>query len=251
MAFELTILGSSAAVPTSKRNLTAHVLNVHERFFLLDCGEGTQIQIRQNRIPFAKIDNIFISHIHGDHVFGLFGLISTFNLLGRTKILNIYAHSDLEIFLSRHIQFFEKNLAFEIKYHHINPKKYECVFESDDVEVFTIPLKHRIPCCGYKFVEKKKTLNIKSQKIKEYNISVKSIKDIKKGKDFISDEGDIIPNKKLTYPPYKQRSFAYCTDTAYSEKIVPLIKNVDLLFHEATFASDKKKQAKETLHSTG
>ncbi len=251
MSFELTILGSSAAVPTSKRNLTAHVLNVHEQFFLIDCGEGTQIQLRRNKIGFAKIDNIFISHNHGDHVFGLFGLISTFNLLGRTKDLHIFANPNLEIFLNQHIQFFEKNLSYNIVYHHINPKVNECIYDDNNLSVHTIPLKHRVPTCGFLFVENNRPLNIKKEKIKKFNIPIKDISDIKKGKDYINDDGELIPNKKLTYPPYKTRSYAYCTDTAYNEKIIPIIKNIDLLFHDATFTRNKEKQAKESFHSTG
>ena len=251
MSFELTILGSSAAVPTSKRNLTAHVLNVHEQFFLIDCGEGTQIQLRRNKIGFAKIDNIFISHNHGDHVFGLFGLISTFNLLGRTKDLHIFANPNLEIFLNQHIQFFEKNLSYNIVYHHINPKLSECIYDDNNLSVHTIPLKHRVPTCGFLFAEKKRALNIRKEKIKEYNIPIKDIADIKNGKDYIANDGVIVKNSELTCPPYKTRSYAYCTDTAYTEKIVSIIKNIDLLFHDATFAKNKEKQAKESFHSTG
>ncbi len=250
MTFELTILGSSSAVPTSKRNLTAHVLNVHERFFLVDCGEGTQIQIRKNKIRFGKIDHIFISHLHGDHIFGLFGLISTFNLLNRDKDLHIYAHTELESILSRHLEYFERSISFKIIYHHLNPKLSELIFEDNKVKVETIPLKHRIPTCGFKFTEKPHLRNLKKNVVQDYKIPISKIQDIKEGGDFIISNGDVVPSDKLTLPPYKSRSYAYCTDTAYSEKIIPIIENVDLLFHEATFAKNMKRQAKLTYHST-
>lgn len=250
MTFELTILGSSSAVPTSKRNLTAHVLNVHERFFLIDCGEGTQLQIRKNKVRFGKINNIFISHLHGDHIFGLFGLISTFNLLDRDKDLHIYAHPELENILHRHIEYFERSLSFKIVYHHLNPKQNELIYEDDKVKVETIPLKHRIPTCGFRFTEKPYLRNLIKNVVQDYHIPISKIQGIREGEDLIKDNGEIIPNHELTLPPYKSRSFAYCTDTAYSEKIIPIIKDVDLLFHEATFDKSMKQQAKKTFHST-
>jgi len=237
-------------VPTSKRNLTAHVLNVHERFFLIDCGEGTQIQLRRNKIRFGKINHIFISHLHGDHIFGLFGLISTFNLLNRDKDLHIYAHSELENILTRHIEYFERNLSFKIIYHHINPKLNEVIFENDKLTVETIPLKHRVPCCGFLFKEKPHLKNIKKDFIEKHPIPISQLQKIKEGEDFITETGKIISNSEITIPQFKQRSYAYCTDTAYFEKIIPIINNVDLLFHESTYANNLKKQAKETFHST-
>jgi len=250
LTFELTILGSSSAVPTSKRNLTAHVLNVHERFFLIDCGEGTQIQIRKNKIRFGKINHIFISHLHGDHIFGLFGLISTFNLLNRDKDLHIYAHPELESILSRHIEYFERTISFKIIYHHLKAKVSEMIYEDEKIKVETIPLKHRVPTCGFKFTEKPHLRNLRKNVVLDYKIPISKIQDIKEGADFINDNHEVIPNHKLTLPPYNIRSYAYCTDTAYSEKIIPIVEDVDLLFHEATFAKNMKRQAKLTYHST-
>lgn len=250
MTFELTILGSSSAIPTSKRNLTAHVLNVHERFFLIDCGEGTQIQIRKNKIRFGKIDHIFISHLHGDHIFGLFGLISTFNLLNREKDLHIYAHPELENILNKHLEYFERNVSFKIIYHHLKPKVSELIFEDEKIKIETIPLQHRIPTCGFKFTEKPHLRNLKKNVVLDYNIPISKIQGIREGEDFIDDNNEVISNQKLTLPPYKNRSYAYCTDTAYSEKIIPIIQEVDLLFHEATFRKNMKRQAKLTSHST-
>ena len=250
MTFELTILGSSSAVPTSKRNLTAHVLNVHERFFLIDCGEGTQLQLRKNNIRFGKIDHIFISHLHGDHIFGLFGLISTFNLLNRKNDLHIYAYQEIEKILESHIAYFERNMSYKLVYHFFNPKKNELVFENDNLTVHTIPLKHKVPTCGFLFREKGHLRNLRKNVVETYQIPIKQIQSVKEGKDLINDDGELIPNERLTLPPYKTRSYAYCTDTAYSEKIVPIIENVDLLFHEATLAKNLQKQAKQTTHST-
>lgn len=250
MTFELTILGSSSAVPTSKRNLTAHVLNVHERFFLIDCGEGTQLQLRRNKIRFGKINHIFISHLHGDHIFGLFGLISTFNLLHRETELHIYAHPELEDILNRHIEYFERSLSYSIKYHHLNPKLNEVIYNDGKLIVETIPLKHRIPTCGFLFKEVPHLRNLRKDVVKNFDIPISKIKSVQEGEDFITDDGDIVENSRLTFPPYKSRSYAYCTDTAYYEKLIPIIKNVDLLFHEATLDKSLQKQAKETFHST-
>lgn len=250
MTFELTILGSSSAVPTSKRNLTAHVLNVHERFFLIDCGEGTQMQIRKNKIRLGKINHIFISHLHGDHIFGLFGLISTFNLLNRDTDLHIYSNPELEYILNRHIEYFEKTLSFKIVYHHLKPKLNEVIYEDDKVSVETIPLKHRVPACGFKFTEKPHLRNLRKNVVQFHKIPISQIQGIREGKDFVNEDNEMISNEKLTLPPYKIRSYAYCTDTAFTEKVVPLLSGVDLLFHEATFAKDMKRQAKLTFHST-
>jgi ribonuclease Z len=250
LTFELTILGSSSAVPTSKRNLTAHVLNAHERFFLIDCGEGTQIQIRKNKIRFGKIDHIFISHLHGDHIFGLFGLISTFNLLDRGKDLHIYSNPELENILTRHLEFFERNICYNIIYHHLNPKKNEMIYEDRNIIVETIPLKHRVPTCGFKFTEKPHFRNLKKNVVRDFKIPISKIQGIKEGEDYLDENNELILNSSLTLAPYKARSYAYCTDTAYSEKIIPLVKDVDLLFHEATFCKKMKSQAKLTSHST-
>lgn len=250
MIFELTVLGSSSAIPTSTKFLTAHVLNAHERFFLIDCGEGTQIQLRKAKINFAKINHIFISHLHGDHVFGLFGLISTLNLLGRETPLHIYGHSDLE----KIIEFFRKQFAkenmFPIEIHPIVKRSIQKVYEDKVVEVFAFPLKHGVPTFGYFFIEKERPLNIRKDAIEKYNLTIEQINEIKNRADLILESGEKIPNDKLTEVPYKRRSYAYCSDTMPYMKIVPYIKNTDLLYHEATFRDKDKSIAKETGHST-
>ncbi|MHA1629066.1 MAG: ribonuclease Z [Candidatus Heimdallarchaeota archaeon] len=250
MKFSLTILGSNSAFPTSKRFPTAHVLNVHERFFLIDCGEGTQLQIRRNKIPFGKINNIFISHLHGDHYFGIFGLISTMALLGRKSDLHVYGMPDLEKILEFQLKYFYEDLPYKIVFHPLQNKKAELIFEDKNITVESFPLKHRIPTCGFLFKEKKHDARMRKDMIEFYQIPIRDIVKIKQGADFATTDGDVVPNNRLTYPAGKQRSYAFCSDTAYSEKIIPTIENVDLLYHEATFLHELSRQAKSSGHST-
>lgn len=251
MSFSFTILGSSSAVPTSERFPAAHVVNIHERYFLVDCGEGAQIQLRRNKIGFGKIDHIFISHIHGDHTFGLFGLISTFSLLGRKSDLHIFANPLLKSILEDHRKYYyEHPLPFNIIFHPLGSKKKELIYEDKKAEVYTIPLKHRIPACGFLFLEKPPPLNIIKEQVIRQEIPVKDIAGIKSGKDFVNKKGEIIPNYLLTLPPFKPRSLAYCTDTKLTESILPQIKEVDILYHEATYLHNMLERAVETGHST-
>lgn len=248
MSFTIRILGSNSALPTSKRFSSAHVLNLHERFFLIDCGEGTQIQLRKYKVNFSKINHIFISHLHGDHYYGLFGLISSFSLLGRLHDLHIYSHSDLLETIK--CVFKKSKIDYKIIFHNLNFSVPEIIFENKNIVVKSFPLKHGIETCGFLFYEKQKELNIIKGKIKEYEISVKDILKIKKGENFTTKKGEVILNKYLTLPPYKTRSYAYCSDTMYFEKIIPTIKNTDLLYHEATFSLKDKKTAEKNGHSS-
>jgi len=248
--FSVKILGSSSALPTSTRSLSAHVLQARERFFLIDCGEATQLQLRKYRVPMTRIDHVFITHLHGDHIYGLFGLISTLNLMGKKGQLHIYAHVDLEKLMKPHIDYFEKGLSFEVIFQYIRPNHHTVIFEDKSITVETIPLKHRIPTCGFLFREKELPRNIKKDKIDFYKIPIKDIPGIKAGNDFITDEGKLIPNKSLTIDPPKPRSYAYCSDTRYYERIIDIIKGVDLLYHEATFEDKDEHLAKKTYHST-
>ncbi|MBT3208438.1 MAG: ribonuclease Z [Bacteroidetes bacterium] len=249
-SFQLRILGSNSALPTSTKFSTAHILNICERFFLIDCGEGTQIQIRKFKIKFNKINHIFISHLHGDHYFGLFGLISTFNLIGRKNDLNIHCNKDLENIINFLFKNYAEDLSFKINFHHLKYDKSYLIFEDDKLTIHSFPLKHRIQTCGFLFSEKQKDKKFKKELIDYYNIQIKDIVKIKQGADLILEHGKIIPNSELTYPPEKARSFAFCSDTAYTEEIVEYISNVDLLYHEATFKHDLKEMAKKTFHST-
>jgi len=252
MSFQLTILGTSSALPTSNRYPTAQVLNVLGRFFLIDCGEGTQTQMRKYKIGFSKIDHIFISHLHGDHIFGLIGLISTLILLGRTNDLHIYSHSDLQKFITGQLQFLYPNeIPFKIIYHPLNFKKEQKIFEDEKVTVFSFPLFHRIPTCGFRFEEKPALPNLVPEKIKEYNIPIRERQGIKEGGDFTDSKGNLILHSELTIRKEKPRSFAFCSDTKFDESYINSVKNVDLLYHEATFANDNKELAKTTFHSTG
>lgn len=249
MPFELTILGSNSALPTSDRYPTAQVLKVLGRFFLIDCGEGTQIQLRRNKIGFGKIKHIFISHLHGDHYFGLIGLISTLNLLGIKTDIHIYSASELKTLLQPQLDFF-REMSVNLIFHPLNFKKQQKIYEDKRVEVFSFPVKHSIPTCGFLFREIQKPANIKKEVIQEYNIPLKQIKEIKKGADFVTDEGITIPNNKLTIPPPKPRSYAFCTDTTLHLPNIEIIKEVDLLYHEATFPDSMSDFATKTFHST-
>ncbi len=250
MSFSLTVLGSSSALPTSMRNPTAHVLNIHEHFFLIDCGEGTQMQMHKFKINFNKINNIFISHLHGDHIFGLFGLLSTYNLLNRKNDLHIYAHPEINHTIKYYRDHFGENLCYNIIIHPFKASISKLIFENKHITVETIPLRHRIPTVGFLFREKEKQKNIRKELIKKYNILIKDIVKIKQGADYTTGTGEIIRNEKLTLPPYKLRSFAYCSDTIYTEKIIPKIHGVSLLYFETTFLDKDKKLAKLTFHMT-
>jgi ribonuclease Z len=251
MTFSLTVLGSSSALPTENRFPTAHVLNVHERFFLIDCGEGTQIQLKRfGNIKYSKLNTIFISHIHGDHIFGLFGLISSLALMERTDDLHIYAHKDLKEILDNHLKYFGENMSYNIVFHPVNASSNEIIYEDYCLTVETIPLKHRIPTCGYLFREKIPQRNIHKEFITKYNIPVEDIIRIKNGENFITSCGEEIPNEKLTYLPYQPRSYAFCSDTMYFEEIIDIVRGIDLLYHEATFLNDMRFMAHQTYHST-
>lgn len=250
MSFILTVLGSSSALPTSKRFPSAHVLNIHEHFFLVDCGEGTQFQLRKLQVRLSRINQIFISHLHGDHIFGLPGLISTFSLLGRTNDLYIYGHSQLSTYLEFYKSQFGRDLTFNIIFIPVKTNKQQVIYEDKHVTVETIPLRHRIPVTGFMFREKEKDRNIRKEAIKKFEISIRDIVNIKKGKDYILPDGRIIPNADLTIPPFRSRSYAYCADTLFFKGLAERIKNVDLLYHEATFMEKDKKLARLTMHST-
>ena len=250
MSFELTVLGSSSALPTSKRFPAAHVLNVYEHFFLIDCGEGTQMQLRKFKIRMGKINHIFISHLHGDHVFGLFGLFSTFNLMGRQHPLHIYAHSDIQHIIGFYREHFTNQQDYEIILHPVNAGHTDVIYEDRLLTVEIIPLRHRIFTVGFLFKEKQRLKNIRKDMIEKYNIPVRDILSIKEGSDLMTQDGRLIKNEQLTLPSFRPRSYAYFTDTLFTKKNADKIKQVDLLYHEATFLHDQKKLARQTYHST-
>ena len=249
-SFSVTILGSSSALPTSERYPTAQVLNASERFFLIDCGEGTQRQLRANKIKFTKIDHIFISHLHGDHCFGLIGLISTLGLLDRNKTLFIHAHPDLEKLLRPQLNYFCADLPFEVKVEAFNPKESKVIYEDKNIEVETIPLRHRIPTVGFLFRQKPDERKLRKEFVFTHQPSIKEMVAIKKGEDYKNKDGVLMRNSEITLDPPHTHSYAFCTDTRYSEKIIEQIEGIDVLYHEATFAKDKEVLAKKTYHST-
>ena len=247
---KLTILGSSSALPTSERNPSAHVLSAHERFFLIDCGEGTQLQMRKHHIRFGKINHIFISHLHGDHVFGLYGLLSTFSLMGRQIPLHIYAPENYGHILQSHLNDFDIHLAFELDFHPLGGNDPVKILDDKYLTVTSFPLKHRIPSYGFLFREKEAERKIIKECISTYSIPVARMHAIKQGEDLVMSDGSVIKNSDITLPPPAPLSYAYCSDTRYFRRLSSFVKNVSLLYHEATFSSDKEKLAKMTGHST-
>lgn len=250
LKFELTILGCSSAIPTTDRNPTSQVLNVHERLFLIDCGEATQIQLRKYKIRFQKIDHIFISHLHGDHYLGLVGLLGTMHLFGRTKKLKIYSPKGLQEIVELQHKYSETFLRFPVEFAELDTSVKKIIFENESVTVETIPLSHRIPCCGFLFKEKAAERSIIVEKLAEHKIPVAYRNKIKRGDDYITPDGKIIANTELTLAPPPSRTYAYCSDTIYSVSVIPQVKNADLLYHEATFADDMRERASETFHTT-
>lgn len=247
---KVTILGSSSALLTSERFPSAHVLNVHERLFLIDCGEGTQLQLRKNKIRFAKINHIFISHLHGDHVFGLYGLLSTYNLMGRVTPIHIYAPASFNEMLRSHLSDFDIHLNYEIDFNPLSGEDPVQILDDKFLTVASFPLRHRIPAFGFIFREKEHERNIIRESIAKYDIPAARMKAIKKGSDFITSDGTTIPNEEITIPGRKPLSYAYCSDTMYFKRLSSFIKETDMLYHEATFDSTLDKLASQTGHST-
>ena len=248
--FNIQILGCGSALPTTWHMPSSQLVNVNSKLFMIDCGEGTQLQMRKFGARMSKLHSIFISHLHGDHVFGLPGLISTLGLLGRTADLTIYAHKEVEILLRPVLNFFCKNLSFNVNILIIPADSSNLLFENKSISISCFPLKHRIASSGFLFKEKEKQRHIKREMIDFYHIPVREINNIKSGADFVTTDGDTIPNSRLTTPSNPPRSYAYCSDTAYDESIVPYIKDVDVLYHEATFAESEVLIANKTAHST-
>ena len=250
MIFEISILGSSSATPIYQRHPTAQIINIHERLFLVDCGEGTLIQMNRYRVKFHRINHIFISHLHGDHYLGLVGLLSTMHLQGRTTSLTIYCHEPLKEIVEMQLKYSETELRYKLHFHFLDTEKGILIYNDESIEVRTIILNHRIPCTGFIFSEKEGPRKLIKEKLIQYQIPVDFYQQLKNGDDFCNSEGGVIPNFELTTAPRAIRKYAFCSDTCYDEKIIPDIQNIDLLYHEATFLSDKMARAKETFHST-
>lgn len=247
--FDIHILGSSAALPTSQRYTSSQLLHCHNKFFLADCGEGTQMQLRRFKLPMLKIDHIFISHLHGDHYLGLPGLLFTMHLLGRKKSLQIYAPAGLKEIIE--LQFAVSSLTpmFEIHFNELSEGR-EVIYEDNNISVTTLEMDHRLPTFGFLFKEKSSLRNIKKEFVLQHNLPQKLIKEIKAGDDYVDEKGELFANHEITLPGYKARSYAFCSDTAFTHKFLDQIHGVDLLYHEATFLKDMWEIAAAKKHST-
>ena len=248
--FELHILGCGSALPTTRHFATSQVVNLRDKLFMIDCGEGAQMQLRKSRLKFSRLNHIFISHLHGDHCFGLMGLISTFGLLGRTAELHIHSPKGLEELLAPMLNFFCHTLAYKVIFHEYDTRQASVIYEDRSMTVTTIPLQHSIPCCGFLFAEKARPNHIIRDMIDFYKVPVYELNRIKNGADYITPEGEVIANVRLTRPSDPPRRYAYCSDTIFRREIAEQISGVDLLFHEATFAESELARAKETYHTT-
>lgn len=248
--FELHILGCGSALPTTRHFPTSQIVNVRDKLFMIDCGEGAQLQFRKSHLKFSRLNHIFISHLHGDHCFGLLGLISTLNLLGRTAELHIHSPKGLETLLTPMLDFFNRQMTYKILFHEFDTKEPMQIYEDRSLTVTTIPLRHRMPCCGFLFAEKRRPNHIIREMVDFYQVPVYELNRIKNGADYVTPEGKTVSNNLLTRPSAPSRSYAYCSDTIYLSSIVEQIKGVDLLFHEATFANEDAPRAKETFHTT-
>ncbi len=250
MSFSVTILGSGAALPTANRNPTSQYIFCNDRHFLVDCGEGTQVQLRKNKIHIQKIAHIFISHLHGDHFFGLVGLLSTLHLLGRDKGITIYGPKELEQIIRLQLEVGGTNLQFELNFVVLNGKEHRLIYEDKLVEIWTFPLKHRIPTNGFLFKEKEKDRTLDADLFQESGLSRTLIPLLKAGQDVVLDDGSVVYAKEYTFAAKTPKSYAYCSDTCYVESILPFIQGADLLYHEATFMHALEERAKKTFHST-
>ena len=247
---KLTILGCYAATPRTFTNPTSQILEIKNRLFLIDCGEGTQVQLRKNKIRFSKINHIFISHLHGDHFFGLVGLVSTFTLLNRTTDLHIYGPKGIKEVIKVQLRLSNSWTNYDLFFHELESLESEIIFEDDKVLVKTIPLKHRVYTSGFLFQEKVGERKLNLDAVQNYEIERCYYQNIKNGKDIVLEDGRIIENDQLTFDPVPAKNYAFCSDTVYNEAILPIIENIDVLYHESTFLQSEENLAKKTLHST-
>ena len=248
--FRVHILGCGSAMPTLKHFPSSQVVEIRGKLFLVDCGEGTQIQLRRSRLRFTKISAVFITHLHGDHCFGLIGMLSTFGLLGRTARLAIYAPAALEAMLKQQMQLFCHDFDYEVDFHAVDTNQQQVVYEDRSLTVETIPLEHRMPCCGYLFREKPSLPHIRRDMIDFYEIPTSQINNIKAGADWTTPDGEVVKNERLVEPADPVRSYAYCSDTRYIPTLHERIKGVSTLYHESTYGEDNLLMAQKYYHST-
>lgn len=253
MTFSVTILGSNSAIPVHGRHPSAQVINIHDQLFLVDCGEGTQMRMNEFKIRRSRIHQVFISHLHGDHYFGLIGLINSYHLLKRHEPLHIYAPAGMKEIIDVQLKLSGTVLVYELFFHLIDASSSRLIFENDIAEVFTIPMNHRIECCGFLFHEKKGLRKLIPEKVQQHAIPQAYYHTLKEGNDYITQDGNPpqrIKNEVLTLPPHPSRAYACCSDTLFNDKIIPIVQGADLLYHEATFMNDSASRAAITFHST-
>ena len=250
MSIAVTILGNSSAKPTATGHPSAQVVNVNEQYFLVDAGEGVQRQMARRGISALKLRAVFLSHLHGDHMYGLFPLLSTLGLYGRRTPLRIYAPRPFGEMLECFLRLCETNLPYTPEWVEVDTTKHQIIFENDSTEVWSLPLRHRIPTAGYLFRQKEPALNVKKYAIERYGFTVGQIVQAKRGEDVVLESGEVLSNDAITYRPYGALSYAYCSDTNYSARLARMVEGVDVLYHEATYAADMRKTAKERGHST-
>ncbi len=249
MPFEIKILGSSSATPVFNRHHSSQLITINNQLFLIDCGEGTQLQLIKYKIRFTKINYIFISHLHGDHYLGLVGLLSTMHLNGRTKDLYLFGPPGLDEIITIQLKHSETFLNYKIIFTELDTTAQKVILDLDNLTIETIPLIHRINCCGFLFKEKPKKRKIDKTKLPDHVTPLQIIA-LKEGEDVVDKEGNLLKSKQYTFPARKSRSYAYCSDTAYNPGMFEQIEGVDMLYHEATFLHDMESRAKETFHST-
>lgn len=248
--FRVHILGCGSALPTLKHNPSSQIVEIRGKCFMIDCGEGTQTQLRRSKIKFTRISAVFISHVHGDHCFGLIGMISTFGMLGRTAPLHIYAPAGFSNIMKMQINFFCKDLEYEVVFHDVDTNAKNIIYEDRSLTVETVPLSHRVPCCGFIFREKQTLPHILRDMADYYKVPVSQFNNIKNGVDWVDEEGNVIPYTRLTKPSEPARSYAYCSDTRYLPMLHECLKDVCVLYHESTYSKEDEDMAKMYFHST-
>jgi ribonuclease Z len=250
MIFETTILGCGAAAPTGKHSPSAQVLNIHDKLFLVDCGEGTQMQMRKFKVKMQRINEVFITHLHGDHYLGLMGFISSMHLLGRKAKLTVYGPEDLKSIIELQLKASQTFLEYPLEFVALDTKTKQCIYEDKSLRVYSFPMKHRIECCGYLFEEKERKPKITKESIASYGLIPSQIIQLKNGQPVVLENGDTLAPETVCEEPEPPKRYAYCSDTAYSEKVIDAVRGCSTVYHESTFLETEAERAKATFHST-